>query len=104
MKPAQSEDKDYSTDQGMQQENGIEYAKAKKEKGVGKKKRIEILKKFTQEALKLHGPLIRSIVLFGSTARGSFKGESDIDIFVIVDDTRQRISPHVRNRSADARA
>ncbi|MBL7160572.1 MAG: nucleotidyltransferase domain-containing protein, partial [Candidatus Aenigmarchaeota archaeon] len=101
MKPAQSEDKDYSTDQGMQQENGIEYAKAKKEKGVGKKKRIEILKKFTQEALKLHGPLIRSIVLFGSTARGSFKGESDIDIFVIVDDTRQRISPHVRNQIED---
>jgi len=80
-------------------EKGLEYAKdSKKEKGIGKKKRIEILKKFTQEALKLHGPLIRSIVLFGSTARGSFRGESDIDIFVIVDDTRQRITPHVRDK------
>ena len=81
--------------------DGIEYSKDKKEKGVGKKKRIEILKAFTEEALKLYGPLIRSIVLFGSTARGSFKGESDIDIFVIIDDTRQRISPHQRDKIED---
>ncbi len=83
-------------------EKGIEYAKpSKKDKGVGKKKRMEILKRFTEEALKKHGPLIRSIVLFGSTARGSFKGESDIDIFVIIDDTRQRITPHARNMVED---
>ncbi|MBI4182311.1 MAG: nucleotidyltransferase domain-containing protein [Candidatus Aenigmarchaeota archaeon] len=84
------------------QQPGIEYAKdGKKEKGVGRKKRIEILKKFTQEALKKHGPLIRSIVLFGSTARGTFRGESDIDIFVIVDDTRERITPLLRDQIED---
>jgi len=84
------------------EKGGIEYAKpGKKDKGIGKKKRIEILKKFTEEALKKHGPIIRSIVLFGSTARGQFKGESDIDIFVIVDDTRHRITPHARDRIED---
>lgn len=82
-------------------EKGIEYSSEKKDKGIGKKKRIEILKRFTQEALKKHGPLIRSIVLFGSTARGSFRGESDIDIFVIIDDTRQRITPHLRDQIED---
>lgn len=80
-------------------EKGVEYVKdQEKDKGIGKKKRIEILKKFTEEALKQYGSLIRSIVLFGSTARGSFKGESDIDIFVIIDDTRQRITPHTRDK------
>ncbi len=73
----------------------------KKSRGVGKKKRIEILKKFTKLSLKKYGPLIRSIVLFGSTARQTFKGESDIDVFVIIDDTRQRITPSMKNRIED---
>lgn len=69
-----------------------------KKEDLGRKKRIEILKKFTKAVLKKHGELIRSIVLFGSTARDTFKGESDIDVFVIIDDTRQRISPDLRAR------
>jgi predicted nucleotidyltransferase/uncharacterized protein (UPF0332 family) len=74
---------------------------AGKEKGLDKKKRIEILKKFTKMVLKKYGPLIRSIVLFGSTARHEFKGESDIDVFVILDDTRQRITPHMKAKIED---
>ncbi|MBI4020753.1 MAG: nucleotidyltransferase domain-containing protein [Candidatus Aenigmarchaeota archaeon] len=96
-KPTQEMD-DYPTPPASK---GIEYTEGPKEKGIGKKKRIEILKKFTEEAIKKHGPVIRSIVLFGSTARGSFRGESDIDIFVIIDDTRQRITPHVRDQIED---
>ena len=69
-----------------------------KSKGLDKKKRIEILKKFTKEVLKKYGPIIRSIVLFGSTARQEFKGESDIDVFVIVDDTRSKISPTMKEK------
>jgi len=68
---------------------------------LGEKKRIEVLKNFTKEVLKKYGPLVRSIVLFGSTARKEFKGESDIDVFVIVDDTRQRISPAMRDKIED---
>lgn len=74
----------------------------KPEKGLGtKKKRIELLKKFTSEVLKEYGPIIRSIVLFGSTAREEFRKESDIDIFVIVDDTRNKISPAMRDKLED---
>ncbi len=70
-------------------------AKSEK-KGPGKKERIEILKKFTKQVLEKHGPLIRSIVLFGSTARGESREESDIDVFVIVDDTKQKITPSMK--------
>jgi predicted nucleotidyltransferase/uncharacterized protein (UPF0332 family) len=73
----------------------------KKEKGLDKKKRIEVLKKFTKMVLKKYGPLIRSIVLFGSTARHEFRGESDIDVFVILDDTRQRITPNMKAKIED---
>jgi hypothetical protein len=67
-------------------------------KGVGKKERVEILKKFTKEVLKKYGPIVRSIVLFGSTARGESRMESDIDVFVIVDDTKSKISPHFKSQ------
>jgi predicted nucleotidyltransferase/uncharacterized protein (UPF0332 family) len=67
--------------------------KSKKQKGVGKKERVEILKKFTKQVLKKYGPVMRSIVLFGSTARGESRMESDIDVFVIVDDTKNKITP-----------
>ena len=74
---------------------------ASKKKGVGKKERVQILKKFTKEVLKKYGPVIRSIVLFGSTARGESRGESDIDVFVIIDDTRAKISPGMKEDIED---
>ncbi len=75
--------------------------KPKKEEKLDKEQRIEILKKFTKEMLKAYGPLIRSIVLFGSTARQEFKGESDIDVFIIIDDTRHRITPALKMKMED---
>ncbi|MBL7206083.1 MAG: nucleotidyltransferase domain-containing protein [Candidatus Aenigmarchaeota archaeon] len=72
--------------------------KKKEIEKLGKKERIEILKKFTKEAIKKYGSVIRSIVLFGSTARAEFKGESDIDIFVIIDDTKQKMTPELKER------
>lgn len=74
---------------------------APRKKGVGKKERVQILKKFTKEVLKKYGPVIRSIVLFGSTARGESRGESDIDVFVIIDDTRAKISPGMKDEIED---
>ncbi len=63
---------------------------------LNEKQRVEIIKKFAKEALKKYGKLIRSIVLFGSTARKEFKEESDIDVFVIIDDTKAKITPRVK--------
>ncbi|MBI4173501.1 MAG: nucleotidyltransferase domain-containing protein [Candidatus Aenigmarchaeota archaeon] len=69
--------------------------KAKKE-GADKDERIEILKEFTKQVLKRYGNVVRSVVLFGSTARQEFKKESDIDVFLILDDTRSRITPRLK--------
>jgi predicted nucleotidyltransferase/uncharacterized protein (UPF0332 family) len=72
--------------------------KDEQEKLEEEKKRIAIIKKFTKEVLKLYGDSIRSVVLFGSTARGSWKKESDIDVFIIVDDTRHKITPAIKEK------
>jgi predicted nucleotidyltransferase/uncharacterized protein (UPF0332 family) len=94
--PGRSDDYYEPKDQGYDEDG----SKKKVEK-LNKEQRIEILKKFTKEMLKAYGPLIRSIVLFGSTARQEFKGESDIDVFIIVDDTRHRITPSLKMKLED---
>lgn len=77
----------------LEQMNAVDEGEDKIEEVKDKKERIDILKKFTKLVLKKYGPLVRSVVLFGSTAREEWKGKSDIDVFVILDDTRQKITP-----------
>ena len=52
-----------------------------------KEKRIEEAKEFAKKVLEKFDGLVKSIVLFGSVVRGEFKPESDIDVFLILDDT-----------------
>ncbi|MGB9831623.1 MAG: nucleotidyltransferase domain-containing protein [Fervidicoccus fontis] len=56
-------------------------------------KRIQEAKEFAKIALEKYGNLIKSIVMIGSVVRGEFKPESDIDIFVIIDDTIEKLTP-----------
>jgi predicted nucleotidyltransferase len=48
--------------------------------------------KFTQMARKQYGELIKSVLIFGSAARGKLKPGSDIDVWVILDDTSTKSS------------
>ncbi|MEM5781732.1 MAG: nucleotidyltransferase domain-containing protein [Candidatus Aenigmatarchaeota archaeon] len=47
---------------------------------------------FTNEARKQYGELIKSVLVFGSAAKGTMKEGSDIDIWVILDDTATKSS------------
>lgn len=63
-----------------------------------RKKRLDLIKKFTNASIKKHKQYIRSVILFGSTARDQWKKESDIDIFVILDDTKTKITPNMKEK------
>lgn len=55
--------------------------------GMGKMKpRLPCLKPFLQDIKELYGNDLEQIILFGSYARNEQTVDSDIDIFVIVDD------------------
>jgi predicted nucleotidyltransferase/uncharacterized protein (UPF0332 family) len=71
------------------------------DKAADEKQRILIIKKFTKEILKKYGSMIRSVVLFGSSARGSWHKESDIDVFIILDDTKHKITPNFKEQIED---
>ena len=52
-----------------------------------KEKRLAIVKKFADKVLEKYGNLVKCIVMMGSVAREEFKPKSDIDVFLVVDDT-----------------
>ncbi len=100
-KKLESEPKPHLPDDSGFIENDFKEDQKKEEKIEevnDKKERIDILKRFTKELLKKYGPVVRSVVLFGSTAREEWKGKSDIDVFVIVDDTKQKITPMSKDK------
>jgi predicted nucleotidyltransferase len=71
----------------------IKLAKEEKEKKATIPK--EIIRKivsFANEARKHYGEIVKSIVVFGSVARGDATEKSDADIFVILDDTATKSS------------
>lgn len=62
---------------------------SKKIRDFSKKRRAKIVKKFSKKLLDKYGKYVKSIVVWGSTARDEFKHESDIDLIVLVDDTKK---------------
>lgn len=71
----------------------------KKEKlPVTKEERMKEVKTFTREVLKKYGKLIKCVVVMGSVAREEFKPKSDIDVFVVIDDTKKKITRDLHNQ------
>ncbi len=57
--------------------------------------------RFSVKALQKYEKLIKCIVMMGSVARGEFKPSSDVDVFVVIDDTLQEITPELREEIDD---
>ena len=57
----------------------------------------EILKKYVEDVHKIYGEKLRTVILYGSYARGDFRTDSDIDIMILVDlsDDEIRLKGHM---------
>ncbi|MFH8080829.1 MAG: nucleotidyltransferase domain-containing protein [Candidatus Aenigmatarchaeota archaeon] len=58
-----------------------------KERDITKESFYPKVIEFTTRLKKTYGDMIKSVLIFGSAARGDMKDTSDIDVWVIVDDT-----------------
>jgi predicted nucleotidyltransferase/uncharacterized protein (UPF0332 family) len=65
---------------------------------ITKEERMAEVKKFTKAVLDKHGKMVKCIVVMGSVAREEFKPKSDIDVFVVVDDTAKNITREQHNQ------
>ena len=67
--------------------------KEKDRTGYKLPKKIEsILDSFVEQSVRAYAPHISKIILYGSYARGDYNRDSDIDIMVLVDYPREKIS------------
>ena len=51
----------------------------------------ELLKQYVDDIYKIYGNKLKSVILYGSYARGDFRPDSDIDIMILVDMTDDEI-------------
>jgi uncharacterized protein (UPF0332 family)/predicted nucleotidyltransferase len=81
----------------MAKKEGKEPEK-KEIKPATKEQRLNEVKEFSKQVLKKYGKYVKCIVMMGSVAREEFKPKSDIDIFVVIDDTAQQITPELHDK------
>ena len=54
---------------------------------------------YVEEVKKIYGERVKSVILYGSYARGDFKADSDIDIMILADLTEMEIEEFGRQLS-----
>jgi predicted nucleotidyltransferase/uncharacterized protein (UPF0332 family) len=74
----------------------------KEEKPVEKKPKTKIqidkeLNKLKDKILEKYGDRVKCIIMMGSVARGEYKVKSDVDVFIVIDDTEKEITPEEKN-------
>ncbi len=75
----------------------------KKEKKKPKTK-VQIEKdvnKLKDKILEKYGDIVKCVIMMGSVARGEFKAKSDVDVFIVVDDTVKPITPEEKGEIDD---
>lgn len=53
---------------------------------------MEVVTKFADEAKKIYGKKLKSVILYGSCARGDYQSDSDVDIMVLLNVPREKIN------------
>ena len=82
----------------MKKEKPEKEEEKKGENPETKEDRLNEVKEFSKQVLEKYGKYVKCIVMMGSVARDEFKPKSDIDIFVVIDDTAFQISPEEHDR------
>jgi len=70
----------------------------KEERPETKEQRLKEVNEFTKHVLEKYGKFVKAIVMMGSVAREEFKPKSDIDLFVILDDTSMKLTPEMQDK------
>ena len=56
----------------------------------------EILKKYVEDVHKIYGERLKSVILYGSYARGDYHTDSDVDVVAIVHGDRKTLQQQLK--------
>jgi len=56
------------------------------------------VKKLKDKILEKYGDRVKCVIMMGSVARGEFKPKSDVDVFIVIDDTTKPLSSEEKNK------
>ncbi len=70
----------------------------KEERHETKEQRMQEINLFTKQVVEKYGKFVKAVVMMGSTAREEFKPKSDIDMFVILDDTAMKLTSEMQDK------
>jgi len=82
----------------MKDKKNEEKKDEKEERHETKEQRMQEINSFTKQVLEKYGKFVKAIVMMGSTAREEFKPKSDIDLFIIIDDTAMKLTPEMQDK------
>jgi len=71
------------------------------EKHKTQKQIEEDVNKLKDRILEKHGKLVKCVIMMGSVARGEFKPKSDVDVFLVIDDTEKEITSEEKEKIDD---
>lgn len=71
-------------------------SEARKKIDKVRKEKLKLADKFKSKILEKYKDLVKTIVIFGSVSRGDVSEKSDIDLLVVVDDTKARFTPELK--------
>lgn len=63
-----------------------------------REQRTAIASAFAKEVLKKYGKYVKAVVMMGSVAREEFRPLSDIDVFVVIDDTAMGMTSEMKDK------
>jgi predicted nucleotidyltransferase/uncharacterized protein (UPF0332 family) len=75
--------------------------KKEKEKPKTKAQIEKDVNKLKDKILEKYGDVVKCVIMMGSVARGEFKSKSDVDVFIVVDDTTKPITSGEKNEIDD---
>jgi len=97
-KAAKEKDKEKEKSKEEKEKKEEKKEKPKEKPLLTKEERMEEVKKFTKAVLDKYGKLVKCVVVMGSVAREEFKPKSDIDVFLVIDDTVEKITGEMHDK------